>query len=302
VPWTDPANLSSAPVSEGLVGRTKGLCSICGKGGKLTFEHVPPKSSYNEEGLKLFTLDHWLSKGETGEMTGGAPQPDGTGMVSLCKSCNENTGSWYVPEFAKLVHAGITLHQELNRRSAGDDPDKSANARVIRVVIKQMRPLPILKEIVAMLLAVNGPGFGQKNPALVEFVINKESRGLPSRYRIFLSLFRGPMARFAGLSTALRTDTCAITLLTEVAYPPFAYLLTIDSTPDIPIEEITAWVNAESLEVRDVELDLLVAFGHTPYPGDYRSRAAIDAQIARNHTAVEHSVIVDPSDPSSAAG
>lgn len=269
------------------MGKNKGLCTICGKGGKLTFEHVPPKASYNEKGLELFKLDHWFAKGETGQMTGGAPQPDGSGMVSLCKSCNEKTGAWYVPEFAKLVRDGITLHQHLDEYSAGDDPGKSMTPRFVHVGIRQIRPLPLLKEVVAMLLAVNGPEFGKKNPALVQFVLEKESRGLPDRYRIFLSLFRGPMARFAGLSVAVHTDIGTITLMTEVAYPPFAYLMTIDSTPELSIGEVTDWANADWNVTRDVTLDLLIAFAHTPYPGDYRSRAAIDAEVAKNRAALD---------------
>ena len=40
------------------MGKEKRLCSICGKGGKLTFEHVPPKATYNDQAhLKRLTLD-----------------------------------------------------------------------------------------------------------------------------------------------------------------------------------------------------------------------------------------------------
>lgn len=261
------------------MGRNKGVCSICGKGGKLTFEHIPPKAAYNETGVELYGIEDWLRR-EDGGLSGGAPQPDGSGLYSICKSCNELSGAHYLPAFAKLVHAGIDLHSQIRERWGDDGPDKQLKPRVATVGIKAVRPLLLAKQMLAMLLAVNGPHFGRKNAALVNFVLDPHSRGLPDRYRLFLSLFSGPMARFVGLSVVVRPG--GRSLLTEVAYPPFAYLLTVDSPPELPVGDITAWADADRAEVHDVTVDLMIAFGHTPLPGDYRSRASVDAEAARN--------------------
>lgn len=264
------------------MGRNKGLCSICGKGGKLSFEHIPPKAAYNEAGVELYGIDDWLKR-EDGELSGGVPQPQGTGLYTICKSCNELSGRHYVPEFAKLVHAGIQLHVQLSERWGDDDPDGHLEPRVATVGIQAVRPLLVVKEIVAMLLAVNGPAFGTRNRALVDFVLDPNTRGLPDRYRLFLSLFSGPLARFAGLSFVASPGRTS--WLTEVAYPPFAYLLTLDSPPELPVGDITAWVDAERTETRDLTLDLLIAFGHTPLPADYRSRARVEQEVAQNRSA-----------------
>lgn len=103
----------------------KGLCAICGKGAKLTFEHVPPRAAGNEAGGTVYSIEEWLSRDlESGEMPGGYIQPQGTGVMSICKPCNEYSGEWYVPEFAKFVHTGIGLFRTLTKEAI-DDADRS---------------------------------------------------------------------------------------------------------------------------------------------------------------------------------
>lgn len=40
----------------------------------------------------------------------------------------------------------------------------------------------------------------RQNPDLAGFVLDKDHKGLPEKYRIYLTQFWGPMARFVGLS------------------------------------------------------------------------------------------------------
>lgn len=55
--------------------RNKGMCAICGKGGKLTFEHVRPKAAGNEEHVKIYGIEERLNRDlESGEMSGGYVQ------------------------------------------------------------------------------------------------------------------------------------------------------------------------------------------------------------------------------------
>src|SRR5687768_1416234 len=96
--------------------KNKGICAICGKGTKLTFEHVPAKAAGNEEDVTVYGIEEWLSRDlESGEMPGGYVQPQGTGAISICKPCNEYSGAHYVPEFAKFVHTGIKILNALGR-------------------------------------------------------------------------------------------------------------------------------------------------------------------------------------------
>lgn len=53
-----------------------------------------------------------------------------------------------------------------------------------------------------MLLATNGevdPEFRTDNKPLVDFVLNKDTRELPGKDRVYLSLYFGPAHRYAPL-------------------------------------------------------------------------------------------------------
>jgi hypothetical protein len=263
--------------------KNKGICAICGKGTKLTFEHIPAKASGNEEDVRVYTIEEWLSRDlQSGEMPGGYVQPHGTGTISICKPCNEYSGTWYVPEFAKFVHTGVGIFRQLTT-AAIEEADRSLEWKAIDFEIRSMRALPVIKQIVASLLALNAPAFGQKNPDLVRFVLDHNLRGLPEKYRLYMSLFAGPIARFAGLAVELNIMTQQTVYMTELAHPPFAYLLTIDSEPSQPIGEITAWSTRAFNESRDERLVLTLGFGHTALPGDYRSKAKVEAETDANN-------------------
>ena len=60
--------------------------------------------------------------------------------------------------------------------------------------------------------------------------------------------------------------------------------MTIDSEPDaIETVDITGCVDVGYYQRADIELDLLIGFGHTPYPADYRTSATIERDRERSH-------------------
>jgi hypothetical protein len=108
---------------------------------------------------------------------------------------------------------------------------------------------------------------------------------LPDRYRFYLSLFAGN-ARSTGVAVRLSTERNRIDTLVEVAFPPYAYVMTIDSEPDaIETCDITEMVDVGYDQRADLELDLLIGFGHTPYPADYRTKAMVERDRERNERA-----------------
>jgi hypothetical protein len=159
------------------MGRNKGICTLCGKGGKLTFEHVPAEASGNQRGVTMYNLEEWLARETaTGEMTGGVIRPEGMGLIALCKKCNTDLlGAHYVTAFVKFVEAGKDMLagvaprvEELNQR------DRATTADAIFLSVNR---LAAVKRIVSMLLITSGRGAVTKNPELAEFVMNPTARG-----------------------------------------------------------------------------------------------------------------------------
>ncbi len=141
-----------------------------------------------------------------------------------------------------------------------------------------------------MILAMNGdvdPEFRVDNPELVKFVLDKDMRGLPDTYHLYLSLFFGPAHRFAPTMAAIIEGRELV--LTAIDYPPFSYVLTIGSSADhLLVGEATALARCTYEEERDLRLALRCGFGHTPFPLDYRS----SARLKVDEEAGERSIVV----------
>jgi hypothetical protein len=265
----------------------KGICAICGKGTKLSLEHVPPRCAGNDKPVEVNTFEDWeAAGGKLDEMKDARPQSKGIGYVTICKKCNEDQGAHYVPTFCRTVNAGLSILKQLPI----SDFDKDVEATVVEFGVKGMQPLPFVKEIVAMLLAMNGefdPEFRPDNDELVRFVRDKDVSGLSEKYHLYLSLFVGPVNRFAPVMAAIIQGHELV--LTAVDYPPFSYVMTIGNSAEyLPVGDITPLASAAFDETRDVTFTLICGFGHTPFPLDYRSRARVkaDDEAGKKHVSV----------------
>lgn len=170
----------------------------------------------------MYSIEQWVVL-ESGGPAQYRDQQRGSGYVTLCEECNNRRGgTWNVPDFCLWAKTGDAA---IKRFPAGE--------RVTEVSFrptKQLRPLPFVKQIVSMMLALNEPAFGATHPELREFVEDKERVGLPDDHRIYLSLCDFDFARWVG-----RYDFLGITLAgevetvvaTELSYYPFTYVLSI---------------------------------------------------------------------------
>lgn len=161
--------------------------------------------------------------------------------------------------------------------------DASLEHQWANVTFKQQprigpHPLRLVKQIVTMLLATSPLSFSQANPELGDFVLDREKTGLDRRYQFYLALYVGPNARSSGVASRVNVATGRADLLVEVAYPPYAYVMTIDSeTEAFETANITQFVDIGYNQMADLELGMLIGFGHTPLPTDYRTQAMINA-------------------------
>jgi hypothetical protein len=133
-----------------------------------------------------------------------------------------------------------------------------------------------LKQAVAMMFAVNGDTFGRAHPELARFILNKESRDIPNRIRIFLYYTHSPLSRLFGFQAIIRPFTGETILLSEVSHPPFGFVYTVDSeSPDNRLFEITGF--SRYLYSDKCRVSILPSLLPTDsiYPGDYRPKEQI---------------------------
>lgn len=265
--------------------RPRGTCRICRRNtAALTFEHVPPRSAFNNEETRVYGLDDWLRRADDSEMTGGRLERRGAGGYTLCAECNNNTGAWYGTELRRAAKSAVRILRQLPLDEVDAKLEPTWASVAFRQGATRPHPLRLIKQILAMLLATSPPELSAAHPELAAFVLDREARGLSERFQFYLALYAGPLARSTGVARRLdiasgRTDT-----LVEVAFPPYAYVMTIDSPDHEAIEtaNITSTVGVGYDQTADLEMDLLVGFGHTPYPADYRTRAMVERERALN--------------------
>jgi hypothetical protein len=268
------------------VPENEGICRLCRQHGQLTFEHVPPRSSFNDERTRVYGFPDWLNRDERGVMPGGRFEQRGAGAYALCERCNNNTGSWYGKELSRATAAGAGILAEAPLAEF----DMLEEPRYACIDFKQSPtgpyPLRFIKQVITMLLATSPAELTQRQPELGDFVLDRTRTGLSEQFRLYLALFAGPNARSTGVASRIDLYRGRIDVLVEVAWPPFAYVMTIGSEPDaIETVDITEFVNVGYDQRADVHLDLLIGFGHMPYPADYRTRAMVERDRALDEAA-----------------
>lgn len=258
--------------------RTKyGTCAICGEHKPLTFEHIPPRSAYNDRTVKILRGEKALNH-RLGEIEHGQQQQKGAGGWVTCAECNNKSGRWYVREYAAWVERGVGVLAKVGDR---ERQDERIEPRIVGVSFEGVRPLLFLKQVVFMILAVNHAGFGAVHPDLRRFVLSRDATGISDTCRFYLGLVWGPGVRHVGITAAMGKRGAS--LLSEVAFPPFSCVMCLEEPwHSLPVCDITSFARCGPDELADVELPLLLGFTHWVMPSDYRSRASIDQTVAMN--------------------
>jgi hypothetical protein len=249
-----------------------GICHICGRFGQLSFEHVPPEKAFNNVRAQIYAMNDYLKASGLENLRGGTISQRGIGSYTLCIRCNNNTGAWYGPEYAKW--AG-TAAQILS---------KYPNFTHDRVTVLACYPLRLLKQAVAMLCSINAADFAAARPDLVRFVLNKENRAFPEYLHAQIGLYRGQISRRIGFVGVGNVVTHTTRLLSEIAHPPLVLLFSLGCDP-LPSLQLIDWFRQYRYDQKaDVMVEFGVCDGYTPYPSDYRSRDQVlaDAAIERS--------------------
>ena len=167
--------------------KTIGKCKLCGKETQLTYEHVPPRATFNSSCVKVVT-DNEIKRlrTEKNRLPWDLKRLQrlflqrGNGGYYLCEKCNSIMGAWYVPKYNDFV---FSVHDRVDKIITEDD---YSSENVIQVYAKSIYPLAIVKQIITMFCDINNQYFG--DDSIQEFLLNKESRTFDKKkYRVFIS-------------------------------------------------------------------------------------------------------------------
>jgi hypothetical protein len=152
----------------------EGKCRLCGVLGKLTYEHVPPKVTFNKETrFKIIGFMEYIKeKHPLDKIFKAKIEQGGIGYYSLCQSCNNFLGTTYVPAYQRYSNSFI-------------DCAKKKDFNAFELTIHDFTALKVLKQIISMFFSLNDEIFSENNRDLAEFVLDPSSQDLSNRYRVF---------------------------------------------------------------------------------------------------------------------
>ncbi len=253
--------------------RPEGPCHICGQHAKLSFEHVPPESAFNNRQILRAHIFRKLHGNQETlndlRQPAGKTQQRGAGDYTLCVKCNSDTGSWYGPAFAEWAKQGMEIAMGTNGPTL--------------IYPFNIHPLRVIKQVVCMFISVNPPSFSQTNPDLIRLVLNKEARHLPGSFRIYAFYTMSDRCRSSGMTGLLKgidTNNPQTIVLSEITFPPFGFAMTKTSVP--PDDRLCDITEFAGFDYRDwcygIWLRMPIMPIYTFYPGDYRNRDQVHAQ------------------------
>lgn len=250
-----------------------GICRLCGKKTLLSYEHVPPKLAFNKN-TKFVSVDfeeYLKAENPLKNSPKGKSKQGGIGYNSFCIKCNNYLGLKYVPGYKNWVNGG---KQILN---------KNDEYGLQGYMINEIEPLKVIKHIISMFLAINDNWFSESYPELALFLNSPESNELPDKYRVFMYLTRAERFRYMHYSVHGNFKTGTSIPCSEIAFPPYGYVITIDFKGNIPfLNEITQFKKFNyniktSLKMLTYQLPT-----YMPLPLDYRSKYRIHSDIEKS--------------------
>ena len=152
--------------------KREGICRICGKHKKLTFEHVPPQSAFNSKPVFFQKSIHLLDK-KSYFYGKRIRSNQGAGGYYLCENCNNLTGSYYGESYKKFAYIGMMALT-----------NKIWASKFITFEYA-IQPLNILKQTLSMFMSIDTSDQLLNLKGLSSFILDKNSKTLPEKLRVF---------------------------------------------------------------------------------------------------------------------
>jgi hypothetical protein len=248
------------------VGRERdviGVCCVCGKTRRFSFEHVPPRRAFNDRPLIVERFKEFVRDRRHLDDLRGPMSQRGLGAHTLCEPCNNLTGHWYGSAFCHWTYQGMRLLPYFERGEIASAPFR-------------IQPLRVIKQIMTMFASTNGPGFCHSNSWLKAFILQPRLQWWESDIRLWAAFATGDRGRTTGIMASMTSESWRTCVLSEIAFPPFVYALTFDSlAPDPRFVEISFFSSSGMDDQRELHLPLGRLPIYTPFGGDYRDRETV---------------------------
>ena len=263
-------------MKEGLIIMSKkeivGQCRICGENKKLTFEHVPPETTFNNYSVRMLSGEQVIRQIADPDIlpwdytnARGKIQQKGRGGYYLCGDCNSKTGQWYVPHYSRFVHS---IHCALEQT-------KGQSFKSIGVKLKGMKPLPIFKQIMTLFCDINEGLMGDES--LRDYLLDKTATNFNiERYSLYAHIHAGDVERMNRIMVQY-SSRYGIIILSEIATYPLGFTLYIDKPQNYRPEgvEITLFSNYKYEDECEMEIIIPKLESNIWFSGDYRTKGEI---------------------------
>jgi len=246
-----------------------GYCHICGKHGKLTFEHIPPNKAFNNKNTKIITGNEltklisdpnrlpWETKGLKYK-----PMQKGVGLYSLCEKCNNLMGTYYGDAYvylANIFHYIIHTHE-------------IKTPEIVKVEILNVYPQRFLKQVISMFCSTYA-GFTITYPEIIKLLLNKKENKLDTRkIKITMFLLKNFTIQYSGLNAVVYTNGKSRMLANLDTYP-FGFTLELDPKETSNGElDITNFINYDYDECINMKFSIPIYEKNSIFPEDHRNK------------------------------
>jgi len=125
---------------------------------------------------------------------------------------------------------------------------------------------------------------------LVRFVLKRDEKYFSPAVRVYAFYTMSNRSRQSGVNGLLRLSddnlSAQAMIFSEITFPPFGYVLTINSQPpDRDMFDISFFARCRYEDRTDVQLRLPAKSTYSWLPGDYRSREEIGKALTAGHEA-----------------
>lgn len=248
-----------------------GHCKICNRKTKLTFEHIPAKSAYNNEPLKLIKPDEYIRHitDPTRKIWDYSnlqytQMQKGMGYYSLCEHCNNFTGSKYNPEYIKFVKIAI---ENLNKNNY--TPNKFIELDVSNINLSRL-----IKQIITMFCSVS-PNLTIKYPIIKKIILNEKYviENLDNLgFRIGIYLLSNQIIGINGYFAYYQNNE--IRSMSTIDFYPIGLVFEYSPKIEFEIPDITYFLQNKNVCNKTIKLPVYER--NTLYPMDFRLKRDFD--------------------------